>query len=82
MSAVKATRALQSFGARTAVRIGENIPQVLWDRLTSGELAVVARLVEAAYLDGYQAAGGDTSDTVEHCDTHRQHLMQRLSRGN
>lgn len=78
MSAVKATRALQSFGARTATRIGENIPQVLWDRLTGSELAVVAKLVEAAYLDGYTAAGGDTSDTVEHCDSHRQHLLRRL----
>jgi hypothetical protein len=54
------------FGTVTETRLMDRIAPV-WGELTGKQLALVARIVEAAYLDGYQAAGGDTSDTISHC---------------
>lgn len=77
---IKQQRALSQFGPRTADRIGRNIPEALWRSLTSRELALVARLVEAAYLDGYTAAGGDVADTVRHEEAHRQRLVNLIAK--
>lgn len=74
---IKLTRALADYGPATARRIGDNIPAALIERLTSAELGLVARLIEATYLDGYTAAGGDTCDTITHYESHRRRLCER-----
>lgn len=79
MSAIKYKRAVT--GTRAGQLIGQTIPEPLWDRLTSAEIKLVIQLIEAAYLDGYEAAGGNTLDPVTHCERHRQHLCSVLGDG-
>jgi len=79
MSAIKLRRATVGIGGVTASRLTGTLPDRLVARLASRDLAVVLQLPEATYRDGYTAAGGDTCDTVTHCERFRSHLRERLN---
>lgn len=61
-------------GAVSHSRVVKTLPDDLIDELAGRQLGRVCELVEAAYLDGYKAAGGNTADIIEHCDHHRRRL--------
>lgn len=67
------------YGPVTHDRIARNMPDDLIMGLTTAQIQSVSRLVNAAYLDGYVAAGGDPTDTVTHREEYRQGLCERTS---
>lgn len=74
---VKNFRQTWNRGPATESHVLRNLPEDLIDQLPGRLLGRVAQVVEAAYLDGYAAAGGNTLDPVEHCETHRQAIISQ-----
>lgn len=54
------------------------IPRSLADSLSGRQLGQVVAMMEAAYLDGFVAAGGDVLDTVSHHEQFRRTLAARI----
>lgn len=76
----KIERALRRLGRGPATqrKLIERVPYKTLAGLTSWDLADVLRAIEAAYLDGYSAAGGDVCDTVSHCGRHGQAVISAV----
>ncbi len=56
------------------------LPANLQGELTGRQLGQLATILEATYLDGYEAAGGNTADTIDHVECHRKAALDKLAR--
>lgn len=66
-----------SRGPATASKLIDRLPDDLRAALTGRQLARVCEALEAAYLDGYGAAGGDTCEPMAHRNDNGRALVER-----
>lgn len=64
-------------GPATYSCLAGRLPADLIAQLTGRQLARVMDALNAAYLDGYTAAGGDTCEPVRHCNANGRALVER-----
>lgn len=70
-------RCALGLGPATFEALLGRLPDDLRAELTGRQLARVMEALNAAYLDGYTAAGGDTCDPVRHCNANGRALVER-----